>query len=122
MRDLSFNLQIDYDGLLGSSKADKARELVDYMWRRDRIDVLIETVSQLRPGSGLPVEVKTNKQDELNNVYELGKHQMYLNRHDIFWIPFNKRVRHKFWVCGTSLVGVIERGLIQKYFEETNQR
>lgn len=117
LRDLSFDLQIDYEGLPGPSKAHKARELVDHMWRHDRLDVLIETVSQLRPGSSQLVEEKTKKSDAFNDANDLRKHQMYLNRQDIFWIPFNKRVTQKFWVCGTSLVGVVERGLIQKYFE-----
>jgi AAA+ ATPase superfamily predicted ATPase len=49
LRTLAFNLGIDYDMLVGKEILDKARELVTYMERRDRLDELIEACRQLRP-------------------------------------------------------------------------
>ena len=49
LRTLCFDLGVDYDVLPGSSKADKARELVGYFWRRGQGMTLLETVRDLRP-------------------------------------------------------------------------
>ena len=43
------------------------------------------------------------------------KHELYLGRRELHWKPFNEQVTHRYWVCGTSLVGVIERRLIDRY-------
>ncbi len=45
----------------------------------------------------------------------LVEHELYLHRKDIHWKSFNEKVSYRYWACGTSLVGVVERGLIQKY-------
>jgi len=49
LRTLCFDLGVDYDGLPGQGKVDKARELVSFLERRDRIPELVETGKQLRP-------------------------------------------------------------------------
>jgi formylglycine-generating enzyme required for sulfatase activity len=49
LRTLSFNMDIDYDNLPGRGKAAKARELVVYLERRDRLSLLVETGKKLRP-------------------------------------------------------------------------
>lgn len=41
LRDLCFDLGVDYESLLGEGRADKARELIGYMERRKRIPELI---------------------------------------------------------------------------------
>lgn len=46
---LCFELAIDYDDLPGTTKTDKARELIAYFERRDRMSDLIETGKRLRP-------------------------------------------------------------------------
>lgn len=51
LRDLCFDLRVDYDNLPGQSKADKARELVAYFDRRGRLAELIKVCYQLRPNA-----------------------------------------------------------------------
>lgn len=49
LRDVCFDLGVDYDGLTGQSKADKARELIAYLDRHGHIQDLIVLCSRLRP-------------------------------------------------------------------------
>ena len=49
IRTLCFDLGVDYDDLPGSGKADKARELVDYMDRHERLADLVRDGRQARP-------------------------------------------------------------------------
>lgn len=49
LRTLCFDLDVDYDGLSGEGKADKARELIAYLARRDRLAELVERGRQARP-------------------------------------------------------------------------
>ncbi len=51
LRDLCFNLGIDYENLPGVSKPDKARELVVYFQRRDQLANLISVCQKLRPNA-----------------------------------------------------------------------
>ena len=43
----------------------------------------------------------------------------YQKREDIHWKPFNDRVQNRFWVCGTSLVGVSERTFLKEYLDRS---
>jgi hypothetical protein len=49
LRDLVFDLGLDYDNLPGDNKAGKARELVAYCDRHGLIDELDETIQRSRP-------------------------------------------------------------------------
>lgn len=49
LRDLSFDLGVEYDSLPGEGKEAKTRELVDYLERRGRIPDLVEAGRRLRP-------------------------------------------------------------------------
>jgi DNA-binding LacI/PurR family transcriptional regulator len=49
LRDICFSLNVDYQSLPGASKGDKARELITFLERRERISELVETCRQLRP-------------------------------------------------------------------------
>ena len=49
LRTLCFDLDVDYDALSGGTKADKARELIGYLSRRDRVTELVEIGQRLRP-------------------------------------------------------------------------
>jgi outer membrane protein assembly factor BamD (BamD/ComL family) len=49
LRTLCFDLSVDYDNLPDIGKANKARELVDYLERRGRLIELVEAGKQLRP-------------------------------------------------------------------------
>jgi hypothetical protein len=51
LRDLCFDLGIDYESLPGEGKASKARELVAYAQRRGRIGELESAVKRLRPNA-----------------------------------------------------------------------
>ena len=50
LRDLCFDLGLDYDDLPGAGKKDKARELVGYYHRRGRIGHLVQACLHRRPG------------------------------------------------------------------------
>jgi len=49
LQTLCFDLGVDYESLPGEGKADKARELVEYLERRDRIPECVELGKKLRP-------------------------------------------------------------------------
>ncbi|MBN1888795.1 MAG: hypothetical protein JW850_12440 [Thermoflexales bacterium] len=49
LRTFCFDLQLDYDDLLGTSKLDKARELVAYCERHNQVYGIIDTGKRLRP-------------------------------------------------------------------------
>ncbi|NKQ37371.1 MAG: SAVED domain-containing protein [Chloroflexi bacterium] len=49
LRDLCFQLKVDYEDLAGEGKRDKARELVTMMNRHGRLPELVALASQLRP-------------------------------------------------------------------------
>lgn len=50
LRDLCFDLQLDFENLPGTVKKDKARELIIHFDRRKRINVLVTAFRELRPG------------------------------------------------------------------------
>ena len=49
LRDLSFDLGVDYESLPGEGKGAKARELIAYLARRGRLADLVEIAQELRP-------------------------------------------------------------------------
>jgi len=49
LRTLCYHLQVDYEDLPAQGKANKARELVQYLERRDRIADLLQAGQRLRP-------------------------------------------------------------------------
>jgi len=49
LRTLCFDLGVDYDDLPGEGKTNKARELITYLERRDRIPELVSACQGLRP-------------------------------------------------------------------------
>jgi hypothetical protein len=49
LRDLCFDLRLDYENLAGQAKKDKARELVIHFDRRNRINVLVTAFREARP-------------------------------------------------------------------------
>jgi hypothetical protein len=49
LRDIAFDLNIDYESLSGSGKGAKAREMIVYMINRNRYDELVDKVRELRP-------------------------------------------------------------------------
>ncbi|MDX1616641.1 MAG: hypothetical protein R3300_20200 [Candidatus Promineifilaceae bacterium] len=49
LRDLCFDLGLDYDNLPGDGKAAKAREIVIYFGRRQRLPDLAEHLGRTRP-------------------------------------------------------------------------
>ena len=49
IRDICFQLGVDYEDLPGQGKGAKARDLVQFMERRDRLDELVRKVRQVRP-------------------------------------------------------------------------
>ena len=62
LRDLCFDLQLDFENLPGPTKKDKARELIIHFDRRKRINVLVAAFSELRPN----IDLETIAVDELD--------------------------------------------------------
>ncbi len=56
LRDLCFDLGIDYENLPGAAKGDKARELILHVERLGRLPELVGRVIELRPHIGLNVQ------------------------------------------------------------------
>ena len=54
LKDLCFELRVDYEDLKGGRKTDKVRELVTQMDRIDRIDDLLENCKKKRPDGKWP--------------------------------------------------------------------
>jgi hypothetical protein len=48
LRTLSFDMEVDYDNLSGETKADKVRELIVYLARRQKIKELVLRIQQTR--------------------------------------------------------------------------
>lgn len=51
----------------------------------------------------------------LTESHQLDDHELFLNRKEIHWAPYNEKVSNRYWACGTSLIGVFEFGLVQKF-------
>ncbi len=51
LKNLSFDLSVEYENLPGYTKQGKARELITYLERRDRVPELIQACQQLRPNA-----------------------------------------------------------------------
>jgi hypothetical protein len=49
LKDLCFDLAIDYDSLPGDAKSDKSREIIVYMKKHNRLEQLINYCTRLRP-------------------------------------------------------------------------
>jgi hypothetical protein len=63
LRDLCFELSIDYENLPPGGKKDKARELILYYSRRKRLNLLVTVFYEKRPG--LPIEsIELSDEDE----------------------------------------------------------
>ncbi len=49
VRDLCFDLQVDFENLLGERKIDKIKALVGLFYRQNLLDVLINWLQGIRP-------------------------------------------------------------------------
>jgi len=58
LKTLCFFLNVDYDVLGGEGKAGKARELISFMERRERIEELVAEVKQQRPNVAKVIEIE----------------------------------------------------------------
>ncbi|MCP4361879.1 MAG: hypothetical protein GY796_28030 [Chloroflexi bacterium] len=63
LRDLCFELRLDYENLPGLSKKDKARELIIFFDRRRRMNVLVTVFRESRPHISLD-EISVAETDE----------------------------------------------------------
>jgi small GTP-binding protein len=87
LRALSFDLRIDYESLPGSSKAEKIRELVGYMERRNYSSQLVAYIQRERPrlwrevyNATLPELVSISSAEELEEyIRQTGKETIPLH-------------------------------------------
>jgi hypothetical protein len=81
-RNLCFDLGVDYDGLGGASKSDKARELVGYFDRRGRIAELVSVCHCLRPNAAWQNVLPQQLLDESRSTLSTTKNSItLLERH-----------------------------------------
>lgn len=64
LRDLCFDLQLDYENLEGSVKKAKARELILHFDRRKRINVLVAAFFELRPNIDIDAIILTEEDED----------------------------------------------------------
>ena len=62
LRDLCFDLGVDYESLPGESKADRARELVAYFARRHRLTRLIRAIHEARSDINIDIPSLPNNE------------------------------------------------------------
>jgi hypothetical protein len=53
LKDICFDLNIDYDSLGAEAHSGKVRELIRYCQSRNQLDTLISKVREMRPDLGL---------------------------------------------------------------------
>lgn len=69
LRNLCFDLGVDYDGLPGNGKDSKAREIVAWFARRDQTDRLVQAVYKLRPNAFWTAAAReTEARGSLSNI------------------------------------------------------
>ncbi|MCP5098828.1 MAG: hypothetical protein GY943_25030 [Chloroflexi bacterium] len=64
LRDLCFELSLDYENLPPGGKKDKAREMILYHSRRKRLNLLVSVFQEMRPGISIEaIEVTDDDED-----------------------------------------------------------
>jgi tetratricopeptide (TPR) repeat protein len=126
LRTLCFDLDVDYDSLPGDGKADKARELVAYLERRDRVSELIETGKRQRPDIAAWAQVQLDldmdelraRRDQADKARrEMRERQRVVNLRPLdVTHTFKDRLREIRALCdhltdaGVRLVSIVGRG------------
>ncbi len=70
LKDLCFHLGVPYDELQGEGKNDKVRELINYLKRRKKLDLLVEKCVELRPNSYWKFELESDDLVDRNEINE----------------------------------------------------
>lgn len=70
IRDICFELDIDYESLSGSGKGGKSRELINYLSRRERLNDLITICQRERPNISWLVDNSSNDIQEQSSQFE----------------------------------------------------
>ena len=71
LRTLCFDLGVDYDGLPGPGKTDRARELVGHFWRRGHLITLLQMVESLRPDTRWSKQFRSVLRDATQQTLEI---------------------------------------------------
>ena len=86
LRNLCFDLRIDYDNLRGESKSDKVRELLAWCIRRQREEQLLKAIMILRPQNEYWLQqwnaFKEEQHQSTNEFPVIGDNGRYLKRSD----------------------------------------
>lgn len=117
MRSLCFDLGVDFDSLPGQGKADKARELVGYLERRNRVGDLLCSVARQRPdillGGGIERvddRLKALVSDVLDN--DLGIERIWPNRRTWRDDPVDGQQAWLLRVCQANRVEIMSNTLL----------
>jgi 8-oxo-dGTP diphosphatase len=102
-------------GLSGGVTINNNSLIMRELWEKSLSTIiglsLVITAVYLELRGKLPSRESKN----INEFHEPSNHELFLNRKEIHWAPYNEKVSSRYWACGTSLIGVFEFGLIQKF-------
>jgi 8-oxo-dGTP diphosphatase len=80
-----------------------------------RLKVTLKETRQTTSNLSFPFEASGS--DIKEPFYETSP-SIYLQRQLIHWIPYNDKIQTRYWASGTSLLGVVERNLIQDFYKK----
>lgn len=85
LRTLCLYLKVDYEDLAGEGKTDKARELVAFLNRHDRLNDLFSEGSNLRPDIGWQniLESDLSKETHADNTFDVSKSTSNSDKHKV---------------------------------------
>ena len=80
LRELCFNLDVDYEELEGPNKTSKVQDLISYLKRRNKLHFLIEEVKEQRPSVNWPDIYSSEHEVPIEDIL----FQIFLERKGIF--------------------------------------
>jgi hypothetical protein len=125
LRDLCFELELDYESLSGESKTDKARELVTYYQRHGRSAELEAMCRKLRPNVPWPEPTPPAGKNQLTRVFisykrnvepdeplaqrlraalEQAGHLVFIDRTMKVGVDWAREIQHQIEVCDCLVV------------------
>jgi hypothetical protein len=127
LRTLCFGLSIDYDDLPSEGRSAKARELIAYMERHDRLDRLVQVLGEIRPDLEKTLELARP------HVADLPLEPLFAHRFpsQLDWAGRAQELDHltSFWkdlpyrvMAIVGLGGIGKSALVRRWYDEFTLR
>ena len=116
LRDLCFDLKVDYDSLPGAGTTNKARELIAYFERRQNVSQLIETVRRQRPDISWDDEFMQLFTKLTGSSSEVGVKPTWVKFRDVLSSPSKLAL---ILIGSIAFIGIIA-WLLSSYFHKTS--